>query len=192
MKNEPLKLSIEVLDRAKRITLLILDVDGVLTDGKIYYGNHGDVLQKFDVQDGMGMYLWYQAGMKSVIISGRRSKIIPRRAKEMRIGRVFQGVENKEKAYEAVLRKWDKRDEETCFIGDDLIDLPLLRRVGLAVAVPNAVREIRESADYVTRRSGGDGAVREIVDLLLKAKGEGVHDGRETIPDTASAVGTGD
>ncbi len=161
----------EIVERAKKITLLILDVDGVLTDGKIYYGNYGDELQAFDVQDGMGMGLWHRAGLQSVIISGRRTKMLKRRAKEMRVTKVFQSVVDKEKIYLEILQNMGKSDEEVCFIGDDLNDIPLFRKAGLAVAVPNAVAEVRGSAHYVTQHAGGNGAVREAVDLLLKANG---------------------
>lgn len=165
-------MSIEVLDRAKKITLLILDVDGVLTDGKVYYGNYGDELQSFNVQDGMGMVLWHQAGLQSVIVSGRRSGMVRRRAKEMRITQVFQSATDKEKIYLEVLQNMGKSDEEVCFVGDDLVDVPLLRRSGLAVTVPNAAAGVKESAHYVTEHAGGNGAVREVVDLLLRANGK--------------------
>lgn len=162
----------EVLQRANKISLLMLDADGVLTDGKIYYGNYGDQLQSFDVQDGMGMWLWQQAGLPSVVLSGRRSKMLTRRAKEMHITKVFQGVENKERVYLTIIQQMGKLDEEVCFIGDDVMDIPLLGRVGLGIAVANAVSEVKESAHYVTVRSGGNGAVREVVDLLLKSTGK--------------------
>lgn len=162
----------EILERAKKITLLMLDVDGVLTDGKIYYGNYGDELQAFDVQDGMGMWMWHRAGLQSVMISGRRTRMVKRRAKELNVTKVFQAAGDKEKIYLEILKKMGKLDEEVCFIGDDLIDIPLLGRVGLAAAVPNAVAEVRETAHYVTQRQGGAGAVREVIDLLLKANGK--------------------
>ncbi len=162
----------EVFERAKKVSLLMLDVDGVLTDGKIYYGNYGDELQSFNVQDGMGMGLWHQAGLQSVIVSGRRSKMVKRRAQEMHVTKVFQLVGNKEKIYLEILQEMRKLEEEVCFVGDDLGDVPLLRRVGLAVAVPNAVAEVKESAHYITEHAGGNGAVREVISLLLKANGK--------------------
>ena len=160
----------EIIERAKRVTLLMLDVDGVLTDGKIYYGNYGDELQSFDAQDGMGMELWRQAGFSSVILSGRRSPMTIRRAKEMRVTKVFQGIKDKEKIYSEILKELGKSDEEICFIGDDLIDIPLLSKVGLAVGVPNAIAEVKQRAHYITEHWGGRGAVREVVDLVLKSK----------------------
>ncbi len=161
-----------VVERARKITLLVLDVDGVLTDGKVYYGNYGDELQAFSLQDGMGMVLWHQAGLQSVIVSGRRSGMVKRRAKEMRVAKVFQSAGDKEKIYLEILQNMGKSDEEVCFVGDDLVDVPLLRRAGLAVAVGNAVAEVKESAHYVTEHAGGNGAVREVIDLLLKANGK--------------------
>jgi 3-deoxy-D-manno-octulosonate 8-phosphate phosphatase (KDO 8-P phosphatase) len=120
----------------------------------------------------MGMVLWRQAGFESVMISGRRSKMVKRRAKEMRVTQVFQSVSDKEKIYLEILQNMGKSDEEVCFIGDDLVDIPLFRRVGLAVAVPNAVPEVKGSAHYITEHTGGNGAVREVIDLLLKANGK--------------------
>ena len=172
MSGDLSRLNPGIIERARRISLLILDVDGVLTDGKVYYGNYGDQLQAFSVQDGMGMGLWHRAGLQSVIISGRRSGVVKRRAKEMRIAKVFQSVGDKEKIYLEILQNVGKSDEEVCFIGDDLMDIPLFRRVGLAVAVGNAVAEVKEAAHYVTEHAGGNGAVREAVDLLLKANGK--------------------
>ena len=160
----------DVLDRASRIKLLILDVDGVLTDGRIVLGNYGDELKFFDIHDGHGAVMLERAGIKTVIISGRKSRINVKRAKEMRVLKVYQNAHDKLKAFEKVLKKFHVAPEETCYIGDDLIDLPVLRRVGLSVAVQNAVEEVKKTAHYVTERSGGRGAVREVTDLLLKTQ----------------------
>ena len=171
MTRDSLDIKPEVLDRAKKITLLMMDADGVLTDGRILYGNYGDELQSFDVKDGMGMWLWHQAGMQSVILSGRRSPMVNRRSKETQVNRVYQGVKDKKKVYLAILKEMGKLEEEVCYIGDDLLDLAVFQRVGLAVAVADAVPEARSQAHYITERSGGKGAVREVVDLLLRAAG---------------------
>jgi 3-deoxy-D-manno-octulosonate 8-phosphate phosphatase (KDO 8-P phosphatase) len=154
-----------------KIKIVILDVDGVLTDGRIIYGDHGDELKFFDVQDGLGMALLRRAGLKTMIISAKKSKINARRAKELDVVKIFQGAKDKLAVYEKILRKFKVTSEEVCFIGDDLLDLPVIKRCGFGVAVHNAVQEVKNVADYVTHQKGGRGAVREVVDLLLKAQG---------------------
>ncbi len=157
--------------RAARVQLLVLDADGVLTDGRIVYAEYGDELKCFDVQDGAALVFWHRLGLKSAIISGRTSRLLKRRAKEMHIDVVQQGQLIKLPVYERLLRRLRLSHEQVCAIGDDLMELPLLRRVGLAVAVPNAVDEVKQMSHYVTQRAGGRGAVREVIQLILKAKG---------------------
>ena len=161
----------EVIQRASKVNFLLLDVDGVLTDGRIIYAEYGDELKLFDVQDGAGLVFWNRVGLKSAIITARKSRLLKRRAKEMRVDFLAQGRLLKLPAFEEVLRKFRLSPEQVCAVGDDLMELPILRRVGFAVAVPSAVEEIRLMAHYVTHRPGGHGAVREVVDLILKAKG---------------------
>ena len=161
----------ELTQRASRVNLLLLDVDGVLTDGRIVYAEYGDELKAFDIQDGAGLVFWNRAGLKSAIITGRTSRLVKRRAKEMHVDFLAQGHVLKLPVYERLLRKFRVRDEQVCAIGDDLMELPILRRAGLAVAVPSAVEEVRRISHYVTRRPGGCGAVREVVDMVLRAKG---------------------
>ena len=167
----PLALSPELVQRASRITTLILDVDGVLTDGRIVYANYGDELKFFDVQDGAGLVFWRRAGLRSAIITARRSRLLARRAKEMQVDHVIQGALLKLPAYEQLVKRWKLKPEEICAVGDDLMELSLLRRAGLAVTVPSAVEELRLVAHYVTKRHAGHGAIREIVEVILKAKG---------------------
>jgi len=161
----------EVRDRAARVTTLVLDVDGVLSDGRIIYDEFGDELKFFDVQDGSGLFLWRRAGLRSAIITARKARFIARRAKELKVDWLAQRALQKLPVYEELLRRWRLLPEQVCAVGDDLMDLPILRRVGFAVAVPNAVEEIKSGCHYVTRRAGGRGAVREVIDLILKAKG---------------------
>ena len=161
----------ELTQRASRIDVLVIDVDGVLTDGRIVYADYGDELKFFDVQDGAGLVFWNRVGLKSAMITARKSRLVKRRAKELRVDFLAQGRLEKVPAYEEMLKQLGVRDEQVCAIGDDLMELPLLRRAGLAIAVPNAVEEVRRTSAYVTRRSGGHGAVREVVELILKAKG---------------------
>ena len=133
----------ELLKRAAQVTALVIDVDGVLTDGRIVYAEHGDELKFFDVQDGAGLVFWHRAGLKSAIITARTSRLMKRRAKEMRVDVLVQGALMKLPPYERLLKRWRLRDEQVCPIGDALMELPLLRRAGLAVAVPGAVEEVR-------------------------------------------------
>lgn len=161
----------EIIQRASKVSLLLIDVDGVLTDGRIVYADYGDELKCFDVQDGAGLVFWNRVGLKSAIVTARRSRLLKRRAKEMRVDFLARGRLEKLPAYAEVLKRFRVGDEQVCAIGDDLMELPILRRVGLAVAVPNAVQEVKEIAHYTTKRAGGRGAVREVVDLILKAKG---------------------
>ncbi len=161
----------EVIQRASKISMLVLDVDGVLTDGRIVYADYGDELKFFNVQDGAGLVFWNRVGLKSAIITSRSSKLLKRRAKEMRVDFLSQGSLLKLPVYEQLLKRFRLAPEQVCAIGDDLMELPILRRAGLSVAVANAVTEIRQACHFTTQRAGGQGAVREVIDLILKAKG---------------------
>lgn len=157
-------------ERAKKIRLLILDVDGVLTDGRIIYDNFGDELKFFNVHDGFGMSLLYRAGIKSVIITAKKTRIVKRRAKDMHIAALYSS-HKKFKVYQKVLKKFRVKHEEVCFMGDDLLDLPVMKKVGLAAAPPNAVEEVKNSSHYITQKGGGKGAVREVIEMILKSQG---------------------
>ena len=157
--------------RAAKIELLLLDVDGVLTDGSILYTDDGTELKRFHVRDGSGLKLWHAAGKRSAIVSGRKSPAVERRAAELGIASVFQGCAEKLPVFGVLLTETELRAEQVCVVGDDLADLPLMRRAGLAVAVADACAEARAAADYVTTLSGGRGAVRDVVEWLLKLQG---------------------
>jgi 3-deoxy-D-manno-octulosonate 8-phosphate phosphatase (KDO 8-P phosphatase) len=157
--------------RAVAIELLLLDVDGVLTDGSVVYADDGTELKRFHVRDGSGLKLWHAAGKRSAIVSGRKSVAVERRAAELGIGPVLQGRDDKLAALAAVLDATGLRPEQVCAIGDDLPDVPVLRRCGLAVAVADACPELRAVANYVTTTPGGRGAAREAIEWLLKASG---------------------
>ena len=162
----------DVSGRAKRIKLLIIDIDGVMTDGRIVYSTHGNELKFFDVQDGFGITLLNRAGIKSAIITAKKSRIVKLRARDLEIAKVYQGFHNKLTAFNKLLKDFRLDPGEVCFVGDDLVDMPVLKRVGLAVAVPNATEEVKLSVHYVTHKPGGRGAVREICDLILKEQGK--------------------
>ncbi len=158
-------------ERIKKIKVLALDVDGVLSDGKIIIDSNGDEIKNFDVQDGFGMVLLRRAGLKLAIITARMSRPVDFRAKDLKVDVVYQDASPKMEYYKRMLKELQVSDEEVCFVGDDLPDLGVLRQVGLAVAVANGVEEIKKEVHYVTHKFGGNGAVREVVELILKTQG---------------------
>ena len=160
-----------LLERARKARLLMMDVDGVLTDGRIIQDGHGHELKVFDVKDGHGIVMAHRAMLRTALISGRESETITRRAEELGIELVFQKIWNKLEVYEKILVDTELTHDEVAYIGDDLIDIPLLRRVGLAVAVADAVDEVKAAAHLITERPGGQGAVREVIELILRAQG---------------------
>lgn len=164
------ELSPELRERAAKIRLLLLDCDGVLTDGRLYYSAEGEALKVFDVQDGQGIVNWTREGRHAAIISGRSSPIVEKRAADLNIDIVRQGVTHKLSAANEIIAEVGVSLEETVFIGDDVVDLDVMSKVGLSVAVANAVDEVRDAAHLVTERRGGRGAVRELVDLLLNCR----------------------
>lgn len=157
--------------RIKRIKLVLMDCDGVLTDGRIMLSSDGDEQKSFHTRDGHGIVLLHRAGIKTGIISGRTSSLLERRALELGMNILRQGTWNKTKDFEEVLQEANIKEDETAFIGDDVTDIPLMLRVGLAVAVADAVEETKDAAHYVTTLNGGFGAVREVADLILKTQG---------------------
>jgi 3-deoxy-D-manno-octulosonate 8-phosphate phosphatase (KDO 8-P phosphatase) len=158
-------------DRCARIELLVLDVDGVLTDGSITYTDGGVEIKAFHVRDGSGLKLWQRQGRRAAVISGRSSRAVAVRAAELGIDPVIQGAPDKLAAYRQLLAGVGVGPERVCFVGDDLPDLPPLCNCGLAVAVADACPEVRAEAHYVTRAPGGRGAVREVIELLLRSQG---------------------
>lgn len=150
------------------IKLLLLDCDGVLTDGRLYFSAGGDELKVFDVQDGLGIVSWVRAGNIVGIISGRESGIVTRRAEELGIQIVHQGVKDKLETAREIWAELELGPNETAFVGDDLPDIELIEAVGFGIAVANAVSEVKDAADHITAKEGGRGAVREVIDLLMK------------------------
>ena len=161
----------EIERRAARIKLLLMDCDGVLTDGRITLLDNGDEEKSFHTRDGHGLVLLHRAGLQSGIISGRTSGLVERRARELGMKYVRQGTWNKIKDFEELLAEIEIDEKEVAFIGDDVTDIPLMQRSELAVAVADAVEETRGVAHYVTQLPGGFGAVREVCELILKAQG---------------------
>jgi 3-deoxy-D-manno-octulosonate 8-phosphate phosphatase (KDO 8-P phosphatase) len=156
--------------RASQVKLLLMDCDGVLTDGRIWILESGEDQKAFNTRDGLGLDLLHRAGLRSGIISGRRSSAVARRSQALGMSFVRQGCENKLEAFNEILAEAELTPNEVAFIGDDLNDIPLMRRSELAVAVADASEETKHHAHLVTKASGGSGAVRETVELILKAQ----------------------
>ena len=161
----------QIIKKAEKVQLLICDVDGVMSDGLIYMGNNGEELKAFNVRDGYGIRGLLTSGIEVAIITGRQSKLLEDRAKTLGITYLYQGQHNKLLAYQQLLDTLNLKPEQTAYIGDDLIDLPVMEKVGLSVAVADAHPLLIPRANYVTRIAGGRGAVREMCDLILLAQG---------------------
>jgi 3-deoxy-D-manno-octulosonate 8-phosphate phosphatase (KDO 8-P phosphatase) len=165
------RISAAVQKKAAKIRLLLLDVDGVLTDGGIMIDDRGVESKRFDVRDGQGITLLIHAGIQVGLLTGRYSNVVRRRAKELGVTIVYQNVQNKTEIYERIRRKIGLKDEQIAYVGDDIMDLPVLRKAGLAITVRDGWPGLRVEVDYVTQTKGGRGAVREISELLLKEQG---------------------
>jgi 3-deoxy-D-manno-octulosonate 8-phosphate phosphatase (KDO 8-P phosphatase) len=159
------------LSKAKKVELLLLDVDGVLTDGTVFYTPDAGEIKGFNTQDGFGLRILQEAGVKVGLITARCAEAVSRRAKDLKIEHVCAGCSDKGAAFAEILAKTGLRSEQTACMGDDWLDLPMLLRAGCAFAPANAVAEVRQRADYVTERGGGHGAAREVCELILEAKG---------------------
>lgn len=155
-------------EKIKNIKLIIFDVDGVLTNGDLFFGSNGDEYKCFSVQDGLGFTLARQAGLKTGMITARTSKIVERRAAELKVDAFSQGNNNKLPAFENMLENFKLNTEQVAYMGDDLLDLVLLKRVGFSSAPANARSEVLQRVDYVTAATGGNGAAREVIEVVLK------------------------
>ena len=158
--------------RAEKVRIVLMDVDGVLTDSRIIFLGDGGETKLFDAQDGVGIRLAQRGGLVTGFVSGRTADVVVRRAEELGVAEVHQGAKVKLPVYESIKKKYGAKDEEVCFIGDDVVDIPIMLRVGLAAAVGNACRDVIDISHFVSRRSGGRGAVREILEFILKAQGK--------------------
>lgn len=161
----------QILARAGKIKLLLMDVDGVLTDGRIIYDSEGKELKFFHVRDGHGIKMLHKYGIETGIITGRNSKVVDIRAKELEIKLVYQNAKKKKDVIETILSEGGYVAEEVAFVGDDIVDIPVFRRVGFRISVPDAPAYVRNEADYITLNYAGKGAVREVCELILQGKG---------------------
>ena len=164
-------MSQDAFERAKAIRLVVFDVDGVMTDGSLYLCDDGQEFKAFNTQDGLGMKLLKASGVDTAIITGRTSNVVARRAESTGVAHYFQGVEDKLEAFERLTRELGLEHSQCAFMGDDVVDLPPMRRCGLAVTVPAAPPLVKTHAHYVTEKEGGRGAVRELVELIMRAQG---------------------
>jgi 3-deoxy-D-manno-octulosonate 8-phosphate phosphatase (KDO 8-P phosphatase) len=162
---------VDAIERARGVRLAIFDVDGVMTDGTLYIGAQGEAFKAFNILDGHGVKMLQSAGIGTAIISGRSSEAVARRAQELAIAHVVQGSADKAASFDKLLATVGLAAQSCAFVGDDIPDLAVMRRCGFAVAVANAADAVKEAAHYVTRASGGRGAVREFCELVLRAQG---------------------
>lgn len=185
-----MKFTEDAFERAKKIKLIIFDVDGTLTDGGIYIGSNGELFKAFNCQDGFAITVAHKFGLKTAIITGRESVITLNRAKELGITAVRQGQMNKRNAYKDLKAELNLRDDEIAYVADDIIDLPVFVQVGFRAAVGNARIEVQERAHFVAENDGGKGAVREVLEFILKAQGKWSEVIRQytTVEDTADGL----
>ncbi|HET6756834.1 MAG TPA: 3-deoxy-manno-octulosonate-8-phosphatase KdsC [Burkholderiales bacterium] len=157
--------------RARKIKLLVLDVDGVLTDGRVYISDKGEECKAYNIRDGLGMKMLQECGVRIALISGRNSASVEARAQDVGIAFLYQGVNDKVAVFEKLIHELDLEPQQSAFMGDDLVDLPAMRRAGFALTVADAPAVVKERAHYVTRSVGGHGAVREACELIMQAQG---------------------
>jgi 3-deoxy-D-manno-octulosonate 8-phosphate phosphatase (KDO 8-P phosphatase) len=162
----------ELERKAERIDVLVLDVDGVLTDGRIIIDDRGRESKHFNVRDGHGIKLLLKMGIEVVFLTGRKSRVVAHRAQDLGIKEVYQGARDKVMVFEGMILKRNMMADRVAYMGDDVVDIPLFRRVGLSIAVADACEEARQAAHYVTEKEGGKGAVREVCEMILRAKGK--------------------
>lgn len=162
----------KLIEKMKTIRLLVLDVDGVMTDGKIIMNDMGREIKNFDVKDGHGIKILMKCGIDVILLTGRRSAVVEHRAQDIGIEEVYQGIFNKLEKFEEILQNKSFNYENIAFVGDDIVDIPLLKRVGFSVAVADATEDVKKCVDYITKKAGGDGAVREVCELILQAQGK--------------------
>jgi 3-deoxy-D-manno-octulosonate 8-phosphate phosphatase (KDO 8-P phosphatase) len=167
-----MRIPAKIRRKAEKIKLLLLDVDGVLTDGRIVVNDQGEETKSFDVRDGHGVRLLMRAGLQVGFITGRFSKVVNHRAKDLGVCMVYQKAYNKLDVYRKVRKKTGLKDDAIAYVGDDIVDLPVLSQVGLAIAVRDCWQDLKREVHYVTAARGGHGAVREVVELLLRAQGK--------------------
>jgi len=159
-----------IKSKCKKIKLVLTDVDGVLTDGGRYYSEKGEIVKRFHVRDGMGINILLRNGIKTAIVTKENSKIVKKWAKEMNISKTYSGIKNKEKELEKICKFYKILPDEVAFIGDDVNDIELMKKVGFSVTPSDGILQAKKIANYICKSSGGNGALREMIDLILKEK----------------------
>ncbi len=171
MDNPGIANNMTINDRAGQVRMIVFDIDGVLTDGSLFYGDDGQEYKAFNSRDGHGIKMLRATGVEAGIITGRTSQVVLHRARNLGISRIFQGAHDKLDAYENLLLEMGLAPEQIAYMGDDIVDLPVLRRCGLAITVPNAPPEVKARCHLVTQAAAGHGAAREICELIMRAQG---------------------
>lgn len=161
----------DILEKAKKIELVIFDVDGVMTDGSLFFGDDGQEYKAFNSFDGHGIRMLREGGIKAAVITGRKSQVVEHRMRDLGVDLIYQGYRDKTPAYEALLKVVNLAPEQVAYVGDDVVDLPIMTRVGFSIAVQNSHPYVKQHAHWITPRNGGCGAVRDVVELLLEARG---------------------
>lgn len=162
----------DIRRRAEKINVLLLDVDGVLTDGSIIMDDRGTESKHFNVRDGHGIKMILRSGMEVIFLTGRTSRVVSHRARDLGVREVYQGVRDKAGVFESLMRRKGMTGESVAYVGDDIVDVPLFRRVGLSIAVADACEEAKRTAHHITKKKGGKGAVREVCEMLLRVQGK--------------------
>ncbi len=161
----------EILEKAHKVKLLICDVDGVMTDGGLFFGDNGLEYKAFHSRDGLGIIMLQRSGIPLAVITARTSDVVTHRMKNLNIDLVFQGQRNKVQAFEQICQDLQLDSTQVAYVGDDLVDLPVMRKVGLSIAVADAHERVKQQADWTTEHKGGHGAVRDVCELLMEAHG---------------------
>jgi len=161
----------DILEKAKNIELVILDIDGVMTDGSLFFDNNGDEYKAFNSLDGHGLRMLQECGVKVAVITGRKSELVKHRMNDLGVTMLYQGYRDKIPAFDALLKEVDFGKEQITYVGDDVVDLPIMSQLDFAIAVQNAHPFVKQHAHWITDKKGGQGAVREVCELILEAKG---------------------
>lgn len=159
-------------EKMKKLKVFIFDIDGVLTDGRLYYSPNGEELKVFNVKDGIGIWVLKDKGFKVVFLTGRQGEALKRRAKDLKIDLLKENIREKEKIFEEIMKKFGCKKEEIFFMTDDIVDLKACKMAGFVATPQDGAEEIKQIADYITDKKGGEGAVREIIEVILKVKGK--------------------
>jgi 3-deoxy-D-manno-octulosonate 8-phosphate phosphatase (KDO 8-P phosphatase) len=162
----------DIFEKAKNIELVIFDIDGVMTDGSLFMGDNGEEYKAFNSQDGHGMRMLQEGGVRAAVITGRSSQVVKHRMKDLGVSLIYQGYRDKRPAFESLLQAVALKPDQVAYVGDDVVDLPIMTQVGLSIAVQDAHPYVKQHAHWITPRNGGRGAVRDVCEMMLEARGQ--------------------